>query len=255
MGNLEKIIYSPLAEEAIDNVTGWCKETVDYVLAHRNKVERQIRGIARGYRKHALQQLDVEDIYGEVLLYLYNCHDYDLNRAIDRSSSGAMVSLEGYLNVCIKYCVIRYCTQLTAHERETVSDTIQDDNDKELSIFNTIPDPNAEINLDHMVYDVGSLCKSCEPLRYRFGPDIYLILYVRLLTASDISGNTYRNVLDILGISKKDLSRIDRNSDDSVMNAFAKAISITPTEEAISIIEKYVYCAQMIKNAVSLQMA
>ena len=66
MGNLEKILYSPLAEEEVENVTGWCKETVDYVLAHRSKIERQIRGIARGYRKTALQQLDVEDIYDEV---------------------------------------------------------------------------------------------------------------------------------------------------------------------------------------------
>lgn len=250
MASLEKIIYSPLMEEDVNDVTGWSKETVNYVIAHRSKIEKQIRGIARGYRKIGLQTADVEDIYDEVLVYLYHCDDYDISKALERSSTGTMVSLEGYLNVCIKYCVIRYCTQLNNREHDVISDTIQDGEDRELSIFNTIPDPNAEIGVDHLDYDFESLCKSCEPLRYRYGTDIYLILYVRLLTSGVNMEETYKNMLTILGISKKDLSRIDRTSEDSVMLAFAKAISMTPVDEAISELEKYVYSAKLVKKTV-----
>lgn len=254
MGNLEKIIYAPLMEEESDDVTGWDKDTVRYAEKNRSKIERQIRAAARGLRKTGLQAWDVEDIYGEVILYLHKCHDYDISRAIDRSSTGNIVSLEGYVNSCIRFVVLRYCSQMASHEKETVSDTVYDGEDKELSIFNTIPDPNSEIDIDNMACDFPTLCKSCEPLRYRFGPDIYLILYVRLLCHSDITGDIYKNTLNVLGISKKDLSHIDRSSEDAVIVSMVKAINSISQEEAVSTIEKYVYSANLIKQAVFAQM-
>lgn len=109
---LEMLVYCPPMEEGVDDVTGWNKETIDYVTKHRTKVCNQIRGIAKNIRKHNLQPSDVEDIYEEVMLYLYKCDDYNIGKAIERSSTNNIVTLEGYLNVCIKYCVVRHCTNM-----------------------------------------------------------------------------------------------------------------------------------------------
>lgn len=255
MDSLEQIIFTPLKDEESNIVTGWLKETVNYAINNRSKVEKQIRSVARGLRKYNLQNSDMEDIYSDILLYLYNCDDYNINKAIQWSSTGAIVTLEGYLNVCIRFCVMRYCSQLNNYDREVVSESVCNDDDKEISLFDSVPDDKSEIALDYLMYDLETLCKSCEPVRYRFGPDtdIYLILYVRLLTSSEKHEDVYRTVLGILNISKKDISQIERYSEDSVMVAFAKAISITPIEKAISIIEKYVYSAVLVKKTVMSQ--
>ena len=250
MGNLENIIYSPLLEESLDELSGWHKDTVNYVINERQKIYRQIRMVARGLRKHALQVADVEDIYGEILMYLYGCSDYDLGRALTRSSTGSIVSIEGYLNTCIKYCIMRYCNQMTDYEEHTIADTIMDDNDKELSIFNAIADPNSSTELDSLDYDLPTLCKSCESLRYKFGVDIYLIYYIRLLTMEYNIPNRFKEILSALDIHKMDLNQFDNSSEDSVMVMLAKAISFLSLKEAISVIEKYVYSAKLIREAI-----
>jgi hypothetical protein len=61
--------------------------------------------------------------------------------------------------------------------------------------------------------------------------------------------------MGVLGITKKDLSRIEYNSDESVMYEIAKAVSLIPTEEAIQIIGRFVYSAGRIKSVVNSMLA
>lgn len=255
MGNLEEIIYNPLMEEQVEDVTGWCKETVDYVTSHRSRVTRQIRSVARGMRKTGLQATDVDDIMSELMLHLYKADDYNIDKAINRSSTGSIVSIEGYVNNCVKNCVLRYCSQSHARDKELVSETVRGEDDKELSIFDSIADVSADITLDNLVYDLPVLLKSCEPVRYRFGPDIYLVWYVRLLTVNDKKGDTFRSILEVLGISRKDLSRLNKSCEENVMFELAKAICLSSTEKAVKLLEEYVYSAELVRQAVINQMA
>lgn len=247
---LEEIIFSSLKEEDVADVKGWQKETVTYVMEHPGKVVRQIRTVARGLRKNNLQKADIDDIYNEILLYLYGCSDYDLNKAMERSSSGTLVSIEGYLSVCIKYCVMRYCKEMSDYEKEVVSETVLDGDDKELSIFNTIADTRSDIDLDYLSYDLSTLCRSCESLRYRYGADLYLIMYVRLLTIEYGIVSKYREILNALDITKQDLARFDSESEDSVVVIMAKAISMSNSKDAIETLEPYVYSRDIIKKAI-----
>ena len=249
MGNLEKHLYSPLIEE--DEASGWHKETVNYVLNNKTKVEKLIRGIAAGFRKKNLQKADVDDIYEDIVLYLYNSSDYDINKAIDRSSTGSMVSLEGYLNICIKFCVLRSCKTISSHEKETMNILIKDDNDKELDIFNTIADEKVEIDHDYLSYDLETLCQSCEPLRYKFGADLYLVFYIKLLLAETGCSSKYSfaDILEALDITKSDLSNFDRFSDDSVVVLMAKLLNITPVQESIKVLSRYIYSRDLINRA------
>ena len=263
MESLEQIIYSPLQDEDCNDVTGWKKDTVNYASCNKGKIESKIRSVAKGFRKFNLQSADVEDIYQEVLVYLYNNDDYNIAKAIEWSSTGKMVSLEGYLNSCVKNCVMRYCHDLNKREKEEIPDTVisKNDDDKDTSLFDTVTDTNCDDDLDYLMFDLESLCKSCEPVRYRYGPDtdIYLIMYVKLLTEGihndeESHDDAYYNTLSILNISKKDINKIDKTCEDSVIVAFAKAISLTGFKEAVKILEKYVYSAKTIKSIVMSQL-
>lgn len=249
---LETLVYSPLFEDCTPDLTGWSKETVDYIIENQKKVYRSIRGIAKGLNKNMLQTADVEDIYSEILMYCYQYDDYNINKAIERSSTGMIVSLEGYVHNCIKFCVMRHLTQMYATEKETVREGIKSEDGKELSIFDTIEDGKSTENYDDLMYDLASLCRHCESIRYKYGPDIYLIWYVRLLTISeDKDTNAFKELLNILGISKKDIAIINEKSiEDELVLSFAKCISLTGIDESISIIEKYVYSADKIREAV-----
>lgn len=245
------LVYAPLMEQSTEDCSGWSKETIAYIKEKKNKrkIERQIRGIAKGLRRN-IQSSDVDDIFSEVVLYMYRSDDYNISKAIERSNSNSIVSIEGYINSCVKYCVIRYCANLNRRDRTVVSDRVYNgDDDKEVSLFDTIPDAKADITLDTMIYDLETICRSCECIRYRYGPDIFLVWYVRLLTM-DKKSKLYEEILDILGVNKFDLINIDNSSEDEIMRSFAKAISLYGAEEAKRVIEPYVYSADLIRKTV-----
>lgn len=249
---IEMLIYCSPMEESNEDVSGWNKTTVDYVSSHRSKIYSKIRGIAKNLRRHNLQLSDVEDIYEEVLMYLYKSDDYNISKAMERSSTNNIVSLEGYLNVCIKYCVVRYITEMYNEEKSRVPDTIYDDEGKSLSLFDTIPDTKT---MDHnnLIYDLEALCKSCEILRYKYGPDIYLVWYVRLLTLRSENDRLYKDILSVLGISKRELANIEKYSaDDDMLVSLAKAVDVVGVEEAINIIRPYVFSARQIDETISI---
>lgn len=254
MSKLEQAMYSPLHESDVVDTKGWVKETVNYCIKHKRDVERQIRGLAKGFRKQQLQTADIEDIFSELMVYLYKCDDYNIEKAIERSSTGNIVSLEGYVNTCIKYAVIRYCNSMNTDDKNLVPEEIYDENGKEVSIFNTIPDESANIDDGLDDYDLETLCRCYEPLRYRYGQDIYQIMYIRILTTFDRSGKVYDNTLSLLGISKRDLRGFDKDSEDSAIRVLAKAITLVSLEEATSILERYVYSAHSIREAILAQL-
>lgn len=236
--------------EAENQTDGWSKSTIDYINTNRAKVTRAIRSVARGLCKQNLQLADVDDIYSEILLYLYRSDDWNVEKAIG-SNSDTIVTLEGYINSCVKYCVMRYLTTQYNKDKTLIRDTV-DDEGKELSIFDTISDDKATAGYDQVIYDFEQLCKANECMRYKYGPDIYLILYVRLLTIENKKDDTYRDILSVLGVSKKDLYSIERkSSEDDMLLSLTKAVVNSGVEKAVQVLEKYVYSADKIKEVIT----
>jgi hypothetical protein len=248
---IEVLVYCPPMEEASEDVTGWDKMTIKYVSGHKSKVMAQIRGMAKNIRKHNLQNTDVEDIYEDLMVYLYGVDDYNVNKAIERSKSGKMVSFEGYVNSCIHFCVVRHCTDMFALEKEEIPDITSDEDGKELSLFDTIADTKSSEHIETVLYDLEALCKSCEVLRYKYGPDIYMVWFIRLLTMKKENNELYKNILNILGVSKRELQQIEKSAaEDELMTSFAKAIELVGAEKAISIIRPYIFSAKKIEDTV-----
>ena len=162
-----------------------------------------------------------------------------------------MVSIEGYIHSCVKYCVIRFVTKAYDEDSKVVRDTLKQDEDssKEISLFDTIAD--SKDGYSDMVFDLESICKACENERYSYGPDIFMIWFVRFQTLLLNKSDKYNDILSVLGISKREISLIQKNIEvDSLMFNIAKAATLIPMEEAASIIEKYVYGADRIKQAI-----
>lgn len=249
--NLDILLYSPLLEEQNTSVKGWSKETIAYLNKNKSKIISHIRNVARKLGSEFFQNADIEDIYSEALLYFYNSDDYNLSKAIERSSRGTVVTLDAYINYCLKCCAMRNLDRRRKADKHIAADTYRNEGGELLSLLNLIPDKQSEKELEGVLVDLNQQCKMYEHHRYKYGIDIYQMWYVRLLTIVEGLEEDYGHIMNILGITKSDLSTMKEKSfKDEMMLGFAVAIGKTGIDESINILENYVYAAHHIKKAI-----
>ena len=243
---LEVLVYCPFLEE--ESTEGWDKETIEYIQNNRQKVMRAIYGIARSMGRRRLQTTDIEDIYSQLLLYMYKTEDYDVLKATSGCGDGRVLSLEGYINSCIKYCILRHIQEEGKEIRRRARNKVEDG--RELELLDTVPDEEANELFDEILIDLKEYCDMCEHSRYKYGPDIFLVWYVRLLTLGKREG-LYEKVLEVLGIDRGELIKVEELSrKDGLMAGFAKAITTAGIDASINIIEDYVYSAARIREVI-----
>lgn len=253
---LTTLAYAPLMEqEEVIPELNWEKSTIKYVIKNRTKVMNNIRSAVRSIYKSPLPTMDIEDIYDEVLDYLYKCDDYDKDKAIGFSienGSQTIISLEGYVGTCIKYCVKRFISSMYEREKEIARDVTRDEEGRESRILDIIPDKTVEEHYNRIGYSVESALKVLEYKRYKYGADVYLILFIRLLTLNKPEVN-YRQILDILEISRKDLSELEKKMgyDEDILHAI-KALALKELKEAIEAVKPYIYSEKIISNAIQM---
>ncbi len=249
--NLELLLYSPLLEEQDTSVKGWSKATIEYLSKNKSKVISVIRNAAGKSGHQYFQNADIEDIYSEALMYFYVSDDYNLSKAIERSSRGTIGTLEGYINSCVRFCVMRNLDKRRKVDKYIAADTIINQEGVPLSLLETIPDKQSEAEIDGVLIDLDQQCKMCEHLRYKYGLDIYQMWYIRLLTMVEGLDEDYGDIMNILGINKSEITSMKKKSyQDEMMLGFAEAISKTGIDESIIILENYVYSAHHLKKAI-----
>lgn len=252
---LTTLAYAPIMEQEEEMPElNWEKSTIQYVLNNKSKVMSSIRSSVKNIYRSTLGTMDVEDIYTEVLYYLYKCDDYNKDKAIGFSTINGkqtIISLEGYVGTCIKYCVKRYISSMYEREKEIVRDGSKDEEGKETKVLDIVPDKTSESSYEDICYDMDSSLKVLESKRYRYGADIFLVLFIRLITLGKAHIN-YRQVLGILDINKKELTELEKKMgyDEDVLNLI-KAISMKEPEVAIEQIRPYIYSSNIIDRAVA----
>lgn len=249
--------YSTLKEEETSKA-GWKKDTLNYIMSHKSKIYQAIKAMGRCYGR-TLQHQDIEDIFESLTIHLYQCNDWDPEIAIERSKTGTAVSVDGYVHVCTKYCVMKYVSKMSNIEKNVVHDTISDAEGRETSLFSLLTDNESSTFSDDIVYELKPLLEVLESDRYSFGPDLYLILYSRLqverihegLSAKEAE-EKYRLFLSVLGVSKRNLDEMfERAKKSENFKALLKAIIRSGLEEASREIEKYVYAHESIKRGIA----
>lgn len=248
-----ELVYFPLKEEE-EKIAGWDKDTIDYVLSHQDKTMNDIRGIARSLNP-SITKHDIEDVYQSLLSYLYGARDYDVDTALERSKEGKLVTLEGFVHVCIKYVTLRVVTGEYKNTKNTIRDTIASTNskneDKEISILDTIGDESSERDLSDSEYELEDMCKAYTHMRYKFGVDIFTIWFVRLKTILEQKEDKQELILKILGIDKRALSRLHNDtSREGVMASIARGVTQIDTHKALQIISKYTYGVESLSRVI-----
>lgn len=240
------LTYYNMLEMPEKESNDWDKRTVQFIINNYNKVRKMVRVMAKG-----VPDYQIDDIMSDVVIYFKDADDYDIERAYNESTD-TYLSLEGYISVGIKHCIQRYKTDSYGHEKHLVHSTlITEDGEKDL--FDTIEDRSSLDRMDCIGYDLENAFNSVRCLRYKYGIDIYMVIYLRLLTGND--SDLYFNVLEALGISKRELSDIQRKmSRELDMQYLIKTICLHDKEKVLQEIEKYVYGRQKIKEAVAMVM-
>ncbi len=247
--DIAEILYAPFMEqeEQIPQLA-WLKETLQYAMNHKSRVMKTIRSCSKN--KMMLSSHDVDDIYAELIEYLHKSEDYSIQKAMEASSSNTVPTLENYVNTCTKNCVKRFLSKKGRIEKFTVKSITIDEDGKERDLIDTVPDQASSEQYEIACTNIGDILKSLEHKRYFYGADMFQLIYVRLLTmgAEDYK---YREILDVLGVSKKDLMELDRKmSKDVDVLDLMKAIVKCGEQSAVPFIEKMVYNSAGLKNTI-----
>ena len=63
----------------------------------------------------------------------------------------------------------------------------------------------------------------------------------------------YNDILAVLGITKKDMSNIEKDTDyDGAMMSIAKAVTLLGIEQSVEVIRNYTYSADRIQKVIEL---
>ena len=250
LDDIHSILYVHLQEEKKNMPElEWYKDTIQYSINFKSKVLRTIRSCAKS--KMPLSAADIEDIYSELLEYLHKSGDYSIERAMESSNSSTIPSLENYVNTCARNCVKRYISKKGRYDKMAVKSVTIDADGKEKDLIEYIPDTEATEKYDTVCSDIKSTLNAMKHKRYKYTHDIFMLLYVRLITMGT-HDYIYRDILEVLGISKKELMELEKKMvRDSDIKDLMKAIVKCGESEAAMHLEKMVYNSKTLKQTIA----
>lgn len=238
MGIRKNLQYSPLLEDDVPNA--WEKSTVLWVI----KNEKKVRNLINKFGNGNVQEADVSDIYMEIITYFYQSSDYDIDKAIDLSHSDKPVSLAKYVSSCIKYCVIRHVAGVK-HRYEIEKHDIEDSDTLSLVDLTVSKE---QIEVERTLDDILS---SNTHMRYMYGTDMFQVLFIQLLCRKyDKDEVKTEEIFSTLGITESVLNKFDTYTEDGPIVEIARAIVKMSIDDALEILERYVYSANNIKRAI-----
>ena len=256
--DFSEFIFQPLKVDEEQSKCGWDKQTVRYYYTHAQKIKKMIFNNAKMFNRPQLQREDVEDVYQDLGNLLYRSDDYDLDKACDFTGNGDIIPIEVYISSCIKTCVQKFCQHKQGIDKHEQQERVFEDSDgKQSSQFDFVEDTTARHDFFRIDYDLRKLCEQYECYRYKFGCDMFQLIYVRLLLIADgryQDEKVYDSIMTILGVSKKQLAAVEkRQYQNDIFIQILKAANEIGFKNAVDILEEFVYGARDIKQAVRWQ--
>lgn len=248
----KELAYSELKESEM-NEAGWDKSTIEYSLKNESKIISIIRSMLRKKGRESMCDADVDAIYSNVLMYFYGASDYDMEKAYEKSHNDNIVTLEGYVHSCIKCCVLRYITGEYGYNASTVMDSVKSEEGDDISLFDSISsDEKVDVNIR-----LEELCEMYTSERYKYGVDIFEMLYVMVIIGSmnehdERESDNIESVLNVLGLDKSAIKGCISKSEetnDNILNEISTAITKIGYSESEQILRKYVYSPDLIRAA------
>lgn len=249
--SLSDIAYSPLMAEA-PSILGWDKSTVDYAITNKPWIEATIRAHCKSHTfgVKSLDKAAVEDIYSEVLNYLYRASDYDLNYAESQTDEGTFISMRSYIGKLVQ-AVTKRMLKLDKDIEDNLVRDVDNDDGEELCIIDTCPDLESARKMEFPDLTLREVCESCEHERYKNQADLFSVWYIRLKTQSVDKADKFNEILEAVGISKKQLEKLSKSQSDT-MRSIALAVTNIEIEDALSILKDYTFAVGILDNVIDL---
>lgn len=229
MNEVSRILYSPPIEEESTSHS-WDKMTINFALESRAKLMAVINKKIKEYG--LLGRVDPAEVYQEFLIYLLGAEDYDFSKS--RGTIG------DYVIFCLKSIIKRFVSNFYKYDSMLVYNTIYEDD--ELSVLDLVPDCR---EMPECI-SVSDALKYGECLRYKYGIDIPLLVFLRFICDND---EKYRQYVELL-LGIKDLAQLERKlRHDEHFIVFINILSNANKAEAIAALKRIVYGAESIERA------
>ncbi len=245
------LLYSPLCEgDNESEFPSWDKETVKYATEHKNHLLHYIESTCniKSSSKRKTNKDDYDDIYEDLIIFLYNHRDYSEELAYNREK-GSLIDVKSYVEIMTGYMCQTFLQNEGKRNRNKV-EQIQVVGDEEVNILDNTKDDKRDIKIEDFISlrDIlqQNLCN-----RYFNNVDIYLVWYVRISTEDD---GIYNKVLNVLNINKNSIKTKHKSENklNELMKSIAKAVSIEGIDAAKETLREYVYTYNDIDRLIQL---
>lgn len=241
-----------LDEEEVGVDFGWNKDTVRFVIDNADKIKATVRRELKQKFKY-INDMEVEEVYDKIIEYVYKYDDYDIDKARRDSlltNSTTIRPIEAYVfGSAVKNCIKRFIKDYGKERCNRASNyvTIKD---KEVSVIDRVADSTSEKEYEQVEDSLEAALKIMECKRYRYGSDIFLIMYLRLRAENEES---FARLINIIGITTKILNIAERKArlDGDFMYLMKMMIDYNK-EKMASVIRNYVYSASLLDSAIDM---
>lgn len=166
-----------------ENINNKC--TVNYINENRDDLVRMAKIKLQSESIGCDASTCAEDIVNDTLIYFVNTKDYDYE--YKSKKTGQSISLADYIKSGLYNCIKRYKSDFINEKQMIESYDIDPEQDKsnktdkiDLKKQLTSNEPTYMECLDS-IEELHRLCKSVEFLRYKYGADLFLVVYLALL--------------------------------------------------------------------------
>ncbi len=242
------MIYCGLHEE--DRCcNSWDKQTIYWINANEKKVKRLINSVGYGIKRRALCSGDVDDIFSDIRLKLYEKEDYIAEKALGRNNY--IITLEDYVMKVARDITMRTILK-QIEDSSSIHDMRYKDKDGiEKDDFDKLEDKKTGKEFDKEVYKLKDMLKSYSFKRYKYGIDTYTLLMIRLLTTVCGKDYLYKSSLELLGYDIEHLDRIEKKAfNDEMLLDIIKGITMMDTWDAIELLKQHIHCGQEIVDMI-----
>lgn len=239
----ESVIYSTFLEEY--STQGWNKETVEYLIKHRQKMLMYARRYISRYNPMQASSL-ADEVYQETLKYAYNTSDYDLEKACN-TISGEIKTIDGYVRGLLFQKARQVACKTAERNRLCMSENIRNSDDDTVSIFDTMSNISTLPNERDigMELDFSRVCMNNEFIRHRYPIDLYSLIYFKLTLDKNISDVKIRNAayecyLEVNGCSYNNFKYFCNNKGREELHEFLVALTHVEIDTALNVLKHYI---------------
>ncbi len=242
------MVSQRLIENESTECYSWNKSTVEFVVENKKAIMATIRKLT--YKNGVISAVDVDDIYSELLMSLYSGDDYDILLA---TSNKRILSLGGFINICIKHSIQRYYYNKSKESARTARMTNYRD-DTGIDMIDNIRDDTILYSFEEVDNNMGiSLEDALDAIEYKrnaYDYDILLLVFLRIIMGN-MGRSQYNTVLKLIGIDKRKMANMEREitRDEDIMQLF-RILTQCSSEVVVESLSRRVHGAKSLLKGV-----